>query len=84
MGVWSNVRFSADFGMILMMSELTGSLSPDGQRVAFHLASPQGYQIWISDVHGQQRQLIAADPNYLYFGTSWSQMESGFYSSTAS
>jgi TolB protein len=48
------------------------SLSPDGERVAFHLASPTGYQIWTSDVHGKQRQLIAADPDHLYFGTSWS------------
>jgi TolB protein len=48
------------------------SLSPNGQRVAFHLASPNGYQIWTSDVNGKQRQLIAADPDHLYFGTSWS------------
>lgn len=48
------------------------SLSPDGKRVAFHLASPAGYQIWTSDLNGQQRQLIAADPDHLYFGTSWS------------
>ncbi len=48
------------------------SLSPDGRRVAFHLATPTGYQVWISDVNGEQRQLIAADPNHLYFGTSWS------------
>ncbi|MBN8249515.1 MAG: serine/threonine protein kinase, partial [Verrucomicrobia bacterium] len=25
------------------------SLSPDGQRVAFHLAGPRGYEIWTSD-----------------------------------
>jgi WD40 repeat protein len=48
------------------------SLSPDKQRVAFHLASPTGYQVWTSDVNGEQRQLIAADPEHLYFGTSWS------------
>src|SRR6266487_2314940 len=28
------------------------SLSPDGKRAAFHLASPQGYQIWTSDADG--------------------------------
>jgi TolB protein len=48
------------------------SLSPDGRRVAFHLASPTGYQVWTTDVNGQQRQLIAADPDHLYFDTSWS------------
>ena len=48
------------------------SLSPDRQRVAFHLAAPTGYQVWTSDVNGGQRQRIAADPEHLYFGTSWS------------
>ena len=28
------------------------NLSPDGRRVAYHLASPQGYQIWTSNVAG--------------------------------
>lgn len=48
------------------------SLSPDGRRVAFHLASPQGYQVWTSDTAGENRTLVAADPDHLYFGTSWS------------
>lgn len=48
------------------------SLSPDGQRVAYHLASPQGYQIWTSDAYGQQRTLVAADPDLLYFGPQFS------------
>lgn len=48
------------------------SLSPNGARVAFHLASPQGYQVWTSDAEGQGRRLVAADPDHLYFGTSWS------------
>lgn len=48
------------------------SLSPDGKRVAFHLASPDGYQIWTSDVDGSNRVKVAADPAHLYFGTSWS------------
>jgi hypothetical protein len=30
-------------------------LSPDGKRVAFHLASPEGYQVWTSDVDGGNR-----------------------------
>jgi TolB protein len=48
------------------------SLSPDGKRVAFHLATATGYQVWTSDLDGKQRQQIAADPQHLYFGTSWS------------
>jgi TolB protein len=48
------------------------SLSPDRQRVAFHLASPSGYQIWTSDLNGQNRVKVAAHPDHLYFGTSWS------------
>ena len=48
------------------------SLSPNKQRVAFHLATPTGYQVWTSDLNGEKRQRIAADPNHLYFGTSWS------------
>jgi TolB protein len=48
------------------------SLSPDQKRVAFHLASPQGYQVWTSDLEGQNRVRIAAQAEHLYFGTSWS------------
>lgn len=48
------------------------SLSPDGRRVAFHLAGPEGYQIWTSDLKGADRVRIAADPAHLYFGTRWS------------
>jgi len=48
------------------------SLSHDGKRVAYHLASPQGYQIWTSDLNGENRQLIKAAPGHLFFGTSWS------------
>ncbi|MCA9097432.1 MAG: hypothetical protein KDA36_03565 [Planctomycetaceae bacterium] len=48
------------------------SLSHDGKRVAYHLASPQGYQIWTSDLDGENRQLIKAAPGHLFFGTSWS------------
>lgn len=48
------------------------SLSPDSQRVAFHLASPEGYQIWTSDLEGGERVKIAGDAEHLYFGTSWS------------
>ena len=48
------------------------SLSPDGKRVAFHLASPSGYQVWTSDIDGSHRVSVAAHPDHLYFGTSWS------------
>lgn len=48
------------------------SLSPDHQRVAFHLASPQGYQVYTSDVDGRKRVQVAAKPGHLFFGTDWS------------
>jgi Tol biopolymer transport system component len=48
------------------------SQSPDGRRVAFHLASPKGYQVWTADADGSNRTRIAAGPAHLYFGTSWS------------
>jgi hypothetical protein len=48
------------------------TLSPDGARVAFHLASPGGYQIWTCDTFGRDRALVAAHPEDLYFGPSWS------------
>ena len=48
------------------------SLSPDQSRVAFHLASPQGYQIWTADVDGSNRICVAAQTGHLYFGTQWS------------
>ena len=48
------------------------SLSPEGSRIAFHLASPSGYQIWTSDVDGGNRILVAAHEEYLYFGPNWS------------
>lgn len=48
------------------------SLSPNGQRIAFHLASPQGYQIWTCNKEGGDRTLVAAHPDHLYFGPRWS------------
>ncbi|HXT39886.1 MAG TPA: serine/threonine protein kinase [Candidatus Angelobacter sp.] len=48
------------------------SLSPDKLRVAYHLASSAGYQIWTSDVSGAQRISIASRPGHLYFGPAWS------------
>ncbi len=48
------------------------SLSPDGRRVAFHLASPRGYEIWTCDTEGANRTRVIGHPDHLYFGTSWS------------
>lgn len=48
------------------------SVSADHKRVAFHLASPHGYQIWTSNAEGAERKLVAAHPDHLYFGPSWS------------
>jgi TolB protein len=48
------------------------SLRHDGKRVAFHLASPQGYQVWTSDVNGENRVKIKGEQGHIFFGTSWS------------
>jgi hypothetical protein len=48
------------------------SLAPDGRRVAYHLASPSGYQIWTSDLEGGDRILVAAERGHLFFGPVWS------------
>jgi TolB protein len=48
------------------------SLSPDGSRIAFHLASPKGYQIWTSDPEGKARTLVVSHPDHLYFAPMWS------------
>lgn len=46
--------------------------SSDGRRVAYHLASPSGYQIWTSDTEGGNRTLVAGHPEHLYFCPRWS------------
>ncbi|MEX2286095.1 MAG: serine/threonine protein kinase [Planctomycetaceae bacterium] len=48
------------------------SLSHDGKRVAFHIASNEGYQVWTSDLTGENRTKIMGQPSHIYFGTSWS------------
>jgi TolB protein len=48
------------------------SLSPDGRRVAFHLAAGSGYEIWTSDLDGADRIKVAARPGHIYFGPMWS------------
>jgi TolB protein len=48
------------------------SLRHDGKRVAFHLASSQGYQVWTSDLNGENRVRIKGEQGHIFFGTSWS------------
>ena len=48
------------------------SLSPDGRRVAYHLASPAGYQVWTCNSDGGDKKLVAARPECLYFAPAWS------------
>ena len=48
------------------------SLSPDGQRVAYHLAGPRGYEIRTSDVLGNNKCLVAQQAGHLYFAPQWS------------
>jgi TolB protein len=48
------------------------SLSPDGQRVAYHLAAGSGYQIWTSNLEGGDRVRVASQPGHIYFGPMWS------------
>ena len=48
------------------------SLSPNAKRVAYHLASPRGYEVWTCDVDGTNPLRVAGHPDHLFFGTSWS------------
>lgn len=50
------------------------NVSPDGKRLAFHLAgpSPHSYRVFTSDLDGKDRKLIAGEPDHLYFGYDWS------------
>jgi len=48
------------------------SLSPNGTRVAYHLAAGSGYQIWTSNCDGGERKQVAARPGHIYFGPVWS------------
>ncbi len=47
-------------------------LSPNGKRVAYHLAAPGGYEIRTSDVDGGNKILVAKKPEHLFFGPRWS------------
>jgi len=48
------------------------ALSPDGRRVAYHLAAPGGYEIRTSDVDGARKALVAKRDGHLYFAPRWS------------
>ena len=47
-------------------------LSPDGRRVAYHLAGGSGYQILTCDPDGGNRALVAKGAGHLYFAPQWS------------
>ena len=48
------------------------SLSPDRRRVAFHLATGGGYEIWVGDLEGKQKRKVAARNGHIYFAPAWS------------
>ena len=48
------------------------SLSPDGRRVAYHLAAGGGYQVWTSDIQSGDRIRVEAQPGHIFFGPMWS------------
>ena len=51
---------------------MSGFTWPQRGQSRGRLASPQGYQIWTSDIFGTNRVRVAAHPDHLYFGPSWS------------
>ncbi len=48
------------------------SLSPDGKRVAYHLAGGAGYEVWTCDTEGRNRVRVASRAGHIYFGPAWS------------
>ena len=48
------------------------NLSPDGTRVAYHLAAASGYEIRTSDLDGGNKTLVAKREGHLYFAPRWS------------
>jgi Tol biopolymer transport system component len=50
------------------------TVSPDGKRLAFHLAgpAPHSYRVFTSDLDGRNRTLVAGQTGHLYFGYDWS------------
>ncbi len=47
-------------------------MSPDGDRLAFHAAGPGGYEVYTTDLVGDDRRQVAGGVGHLYFGPSWS------------
>jgi Tol biopolymer transport system component len=47
-------------------------LSPDGKRVAYHLAASGGYEIRTSDIDGGNKLLITKKNGHVFFGPRWS------------
>lgn len=48
------------------------SLSPNGKRIALHIAGSPSYRVFTCNVDGSDKVLVAGHPDHLYFGTSWS------------
>jgi len=48
------------------------SLSPDAARLAFHATGQGGYRIFVTELDGSNRTLVAGGPGHLYFGPTWS------------
>ena len=50
------------------------SLSPNGKRIAFHNVGPppHSYRIFDCNLDFSDRVLVAGQPDYLYFGPTWS------------
>ena len=72
-GVWGGA--GAALGLGAAMAWLWGFTVDDALitcRVAFHLAGPQGYQVYTSNIDGSDRTKVAAAPGHLFFGTQWS------------
>jgi len=48
------------------------SLSPDATKLAFHATGTDSYRIYVVNLDGTGRTLVAGRPEHLYFGPTWS------------
>ena len=48
------------------------SPSPDFTKLAFHATGAEGYRVFVTDMNGGNRTLLAGGPGHLYFGPTWS------------
>ncbi|MFP6614857.1 MAG: serine/threonine protein kinase [Candidatus Hydrogenedentota bacterium] len=48
------------------------NVSPDGKRVAYHLAASSGYEIRVCDLDGGNKTLITKRQGHVFFGPQWS------------